>query len=201
MQGSSSADVVDMGIFTKRPESPTDFCVALKSLSSFQKYNLLINHKKPHKHQQFPTTYIGGCNRSFRQVWLDEHPWMVYSESVDGVFCIYYALFSSDSPRGRFVSQPFRLWNKKGQKAKEYEKRTYHKHALDKAHSFKHSLYSPDEMKCTEVCGRLIGHQFASPDGRDRIISYTPGNVHQLLCPLVRSMVQRYSVGFHHGQY
>ena len=77
MQGSSSADVVDIGDIYKRSESPTDLCVAIKSLSSFQKYNLLINHKKPHKYQQFPTTYIGGCNRSFRQVWLDERPWMV----------------------------------------------------------------------------------------------------------------------------
>ena len=46
MQGSSSADVVDIGDIYKRSESPTDFYVAIKSLSSFQKYNLLINHKK-----------------------------------------------------------------------------------------------------------------------------------------------------------
>ena len=45
MQGSSSADVVDIGDIYKKSESPTGFCVAIKSLSSFQKYNLLINHK------------------------------------------------------------------------------------------------------------------------------------------------------------
>ena len=73
------------------------------------------------------------------------------SESMDGVFYIYCALFSSDSPRGRFVSQPFRLWNKKGEKEKEHEKCTYHKYALDKAHSFKHSLENPKSTISAQV--------------------------------------------------
>jgi len=45
MQGSSSAAVVDIGNIYKKSEFPTDLCVAIKSLSSFQKYNLLINQK------------------------------------------------------------------------------------------------------------------------------------------------------------
>ena len=70
---------------------------------------------------------------------------------MDGVFCIYCALFSSDSPRGRFVSQPFRLWNKNGEKEKEHEKCTYHKHALDKAHSLKHFFENPESTISAQV--------------------------------------------------
>ena len=73
----------------------SSFYTTINSLSPSEKYNLLTNHKKPSRQHQFPTTYIGGCNRSFRPSSLEEHPWMVYSEMVDGVFCIYCALFLS----------------------------------------------------------------------------------------------------------
>ena len=36
--------------------------------------------------------------------------------------------------------------------------------------------YSPDDMEYTEVCGRLTGYQFASPDGLYALVSGTPGN-------------------------
>ena len=132
--------------------SPSGFLVALNSLTSAQKYSLLTNHKKTHKHFKFPTTYIGGCNRSFRLIWLEQHPWMVCSEAVDGIFCIFCALFSSlETPRGSFVSQPFRLWNKKGEKAKQHEKCAYHQSAVDKATSFRHSIENPESTITAQV--------------------------------------------------
>ena len=36
--------------------------------------------------------------------------------------------------------------------------------------------YSPDGLNYTEVCGRIIGYQYATPDGRDRFITLTPGS-------------------------
>ena len=36
--------------------------------------------------------------------------------------------------------------------------------------------YSPDGMEYKEVCGRIIGHQFATPHGLDTSILFTPGS-------------------------
>ena len=119
--------VADLGRLYQMSSS---FYTTINSLSPSKKYNLLTNHKKPSRQNRFPTTYIGGCNRSFRPSWLEEHPWMVYSEIVDGVFCIYCALFLSQTSKGSFVSHPFRLWNKKGEKAKQHETSAYHKSAV-----------------------------------------------------------------------
>ena len=144
--------VVDIGDIYQ--SCPSDFFAAMNSLTSSQKYNLLTNHRKPHEHHQFPTTYIGGCNRSFRHVWLKKHLWMVYSEVLDGVFCIYCVLFSLETPRGKFVSQPFQLWNKKGEKAKEHERCAYHKCAMDKAALFKHSIENPESTITAKIDSR-----------------------------------------------
>ena len=46
---------------------------------------------------------------------------MVYSEAVDGVFCIACAVLCADPSKGKFVVQPFRLWHKKGEKVKAHE--------------------------------------------------------------------------------
>ena len=72
--------------------------------------------------------------------YIEEHSSMVYSEVVDGIFCIYCTLFCLKTSRDSFVAQPFHLWNKKGEKAKKHEKCAYHKCAVDKAASFRPSI-------------------------------------------------------------
>ena len=42
----------------------------------------------------FPTTFIGGCNRSFLAHWLKEHAWLCYSIKLGGAFCTPCALFN-----------------------------------------------------------------------------------------------------------
>ena len=41
---------------------------------------------------------------------------MVYSEQVDGAFCVACAIFCADPSKGKFVTEPFRVWNKKSEK-------------------------------------------------------------------------------------
>ena len=120
----------DIGEIFINTESPAKFTEAVHSLTAAQKYSLLTKHKMPHKNQIFPTKYIGGCNRSFRYVWLEEHPWMAYSEQVDGVFCIPCAIFCADSSKGYFVSKQFSIWNKKSEKTKEHTHSLYHQKKL-----------------------------------------------------------------------
>ena len=96
-----------------RAKSSSDFCSAVLGLTIAQKHKLLKKHSKPEANHVFPTQYLDGCNHCFWQAWLTEHPWMVYSELVDGAFCIAYAIFSAHPSRGKLVTQPFHAWNKK----------------------------------------------------------------------------------------
>ena len=79
---------MDIGDVFLQAKSSQAFCNAVQVLTIAQKYDILKNHKKPHKEHVFPKQYLRGCNRSFRHVWLSEHLWMVYSEQADGIFCI-----------------------------------------------------------------------------------------------------------------
>lgn len=58
---------------------------------------------------------------------------MVYSEQVDGVFCIACAIFCANPLMGKFVTEPFRVWNKKSEKVKEHERCMYHQNTLEQA--------------------------------------------------------------------
>ena len=110
----SDHDLVDdIGKLFFKAKSPVDFCKSMQALGAAEKYNLLTNHKKPRADQVFPPTCIGGRNRAFRPVWLSEHPWMVYSEQVDGVFCIACGIFVAKVSKGKFVCKPFVIGTRK----------------------------------------------------------------------------------------
>ena len=62
---------------------------------------------------------------------------MIYSEQVDGAFCVACANFCTDPSKDKFVTEPFRVWNKKSEKSKEHEDCLYHQSALDQADRLK----------------------------------------------------------------
>ena len=133
----------DIGNILKPNPLPDQFCQAMKSLSAPAKYDVLKNPQVHAPHKKFPTQYLGGCNRSFKPVWLSQHSWMVYCDKVDGVFCAPCALFSCQPSRGNFVCKPFRTWHKKSEKTKEHEKCLYHQQALKQAEDLKRSIEHP----------------------------------------------------------
>ena len=51
-----------------------------------EKYAYLHRIVKPEDSFIFPTTFTGGCNRSFLASWLKEHEWLCYSIKLDGAF-------------------------------------------------------------------------------------------------------------------
>jgi len=84
----------------------------------------------------FPLQYLGGCNRTFRYAWLEENPWLVYSEHVDGMFCIFCSIVCKDTSKGYF-SNLFRVWNKKSEKTKEHVRLAYYQKCMELADNFK----------------------------------------------------------------
>ena len=78
----------------------------------------------------------------------------MYSEVVDGVFCIPCAIFCADPSRGMFVSKPFRVWNKKSEKVKEHKSCLYHQKALEQAEHLKQSIEHPHTTITAQVDAR-----------------------------------------------
>ena len=146
-----SCPPADIGDIFVRAKSSADFCISVRGLTIAQKYELMKNHRKPGTNHVFPTQYLGGCNRSFRQVWLTEHLWMVYSELVDGAFCIACAIFSAHPLGDKFVIQPFRVWNKKSEKVKEHERCLYHQSAMEQADQLRRTVEQPHTSIAAQV--------------------------------------------------
>ena len=82
---------------------------------------------------------------------------MVYSERVDGMFCTACAIFCADPSKGVFVSKPFRVWNKKSEKAKEHESCQYHQGAMEQADQFKSIPPLPSVLWWTNVRPSTLG--------------------------------------------
>ena len=93
---------VDIGEIFYKAKTPKEFSYAMKTLTMSQKYHLLTIPKGQLKENTFPTQYLAGCNGRFRLEWLSQHPWMMYSERVDGVFCTACAIFCSDASKSKF---------------------------------------------------------------------------------------------------
>jgi len=117
IEPASTQQILDAGEVYASATSPAEFIKTMQSLTAAQKYVLLTKHKVPSKTHVFPSQYLD-C--TFRYAWLEENPWLVYSEHVYGIFC---SVFCKDTFKGYFVSKPFHLWNKKSEKTKE----AYHK--------------------------------------------------------------------------
>ena len=135
-----TSNTVDFDGIISNSRTPKEFSEKMKALTLTQKYNLLTSNKEQQKGKIFPSQYLGGCNRSFRLEWLEQHPWMMCNNSVDGVFCAACACFCSDSSKTTFVTTPFRKWNKKSMKVKEHEHSSYHQRAMEQADYLKRSV-------------------------------------------------------------
>ena len=165
-QRHSDSPVNDIGSALKDVATHEEIERIVGSLSDGNRYALLKHHKSPSEGYRFPVTYIGGCNRSFQRRWLHEYPWMVYSEAVDGAFCIACALFCRNRVgKGQFVNVPFRTWQKKAMKCKDHEQAKYHQEALQFAEEFVRTVEQPET---TVAC--MVDHRRAQNVERNRSI-------------------------------
>ena len=76
---------------------------------------------------------------------------MVYSELVDGAFCIAFTIFSAHPSRGKFVPQPFHVWNKKNEKVKEHERCWYHQSVMEQAGQLRCTVEQPHTRIAAQV--------------------------------------------------
>jgi len=105
--GGGQSDFADIGLLVQNGK--------FKSLSDSEKLRVIQDHFVPEKNFDFPKVYMNGCNRSFSAGWLTTYPWLVYSKSLDGGFCLPCVLFATGSrvqPEATLLHKPFRRWVK-----------------------------------------------------------------------------------------
>ena len=68
---------------------------SIEELSDVERYNLMTEVSKPPFHFNFPKTTEAGKPRRFNNSWLEQFDWLVYSQYLDGCFCLPCVLFGS----------------------------------------------------------------------------------------------------------
>ena len=102
-------EINNIGKFSTTSEK---FGSSVNKLPVGQKYHLIKSHFVPPINYKFPTRFLHQCRRGFQSRYLDEYSWMVYSPSVDGVFCKHCALLITircRKDKDAFVNNPFIL--------------------------------------------------------------------------------------------
>ncbi len=89
------------------------------------RFDIITKHFKPPSNYAFPKTHMNGCKRSFSTKWMqpDRHPWLAYSKSQDGVFCLPCVMFAKKENLAGFVRTPFNKWTKLSDACKQHEKK------------------------------------------------------------------------------
>ena len=72
------------------------------SLTDFQKYDIILKHKKPAENFIFPTEKN---NKPFVRNWSTEFPWVAYSEKLNACFCVPCVLFYHEVPNGNAMTK------------------------------------------------------------------------------------------------
>ena len=95
----------------------------IPGLSDNDIHEMITGAFRPTEKYLFPKSSTG---RHFRHVWLKEHPWLYYSVSCDGAFCLPCVIFGDKFPGklGKIrkpFSEPATYWNDAKQKFKDHE--------------------------------------------------------------------------------
>ena len=73
-----------------------EFLVKKEILNGISRKNLLYNVFQPNEGFTFPTKQLHGWFRSFNfKLWTEGYPFLVYSRSMDSVFCLLCILFAT----------------------------------------------------------------------------------------------------------
>ena len=67
---------------------------------------------------------------------------------------IFCALFCTDLSREIFVNKPYRVWNKRNEKAKEHESSLCHQRCMELAENFKRIVEHPEVTITSQVDAR-----------------------------------------------
>lgn len=107
----------------------------------------------------FPVQQSQSFTRHFQRKWLNDYPWLAYSDIHKGLFCKTCVLFLTNIESGKgshqqvnqFVRSPFTNWKKATESFANHAKHNYHKDACISAESF----LSVFDSKILDVCSQI----------------------------------------------
>ena len=106
-------------------------------LSNEERYRLYTSVWRPSSRYVFPRHQEGNKARAFQHEWLIKYSWLVYSERMDGGFCLPCVLFGKHSSNlGQLVTSPLSSFTSASNRLKEHDKKSYHNNALVDAETF-----------------------------------------------------------------
>lgn len=118
---------LDIGFFVNRQDP----------LSDEERHRLYTNVWRPSSRFVFPRHQEGNKARAFQHDWFRKYSWLVYSEMMDGGFCLPCVLFAKHSSDfGQLVTSPLTSFTSASNRLKEHEKKKYHNSALADADTF-----------------------------------------------------------------
>ena len=114
-------------------------------LNNISRKNLLDNVFQPEEDFTFPAKQFHGCFRPFNyKLWTKRYPFLVYSRSMDSVFCLPCVLFATSSI-SLFNKLPgFSKWHETGEKTEEHNNTSTHKGSMLKFEDSKARFSNPD---------------------------------------------------------
>ena len=115
----------DIGMFYEKVKMP-----------DAEKYSAFNNILKPDLTFVFPVSTEAGKNRSFLNSWLQQFPWLAYSESLNGAFCkmcVFLGNANSSKTAGKLdklFKSPYTYWTGAKYKFTTHGKSQIHQNAL-----------------------------------------------------------------------
>ena len=104
------------------------------SLSTSEKYELLVNQFHPTSDFKFPKGVNG---RSFQWQWLQSYPWLAYSREKNGGYCILCLIFGNGySDPGVLVQSPLTQFSKALELLRKHSAKEYHQIAIVSSEAF-----------------------------------------------------------------
>ena len=130
---------LDIGNYVRRESRQNSI------LTDEEKYEVLVNVWKPGVTYSFPKVLENGRSRSFQHRYLEQWPWLAYSETYGaGAFCKHCILFAKEDSSSRggtrllgiLVMQPLVKFKKAIEVFKNHELCGYHREASEDARTF-----------------------------------------------------------------
>ena len=156
---------------TVQPPQPPQVCVpqrsdvgtysaeSIRQLGNEERLWLYNNDFRPDPHHAFPTKEEYGKKRSFQYAWMKQFPWLCYSVSRNGGFCLSCVLFAKRFLNlGQLVTSPMTNFTRAKVTLLEHDKQSSHRMASQDAVEF----ISQMEKGRASVCQLLQSESSAS---------------------------------------
>jgi len=138
-------DALDIGYFIDSQSSKLSYDKKYLALTKIWRPDILYNFLKDKD------------SRKFELKWLNDFPWLSYSQKHEGVYCRTCVLFSRDlvgkskENAGQLCTKPLNKYKKALELFKKHSNNDYHKFSIIKADDFKNVVESTEKSVAVKL--------------------------------------------------